>query len=172
MAVSLLSGIDRWLLGRSVIEVDSPLSPPDAVAALNGLNRGASNSYAEMIQVEVIGADIVARYQRGRSEMALNDVMNALRCTFRGRIEIHADGCRLRGRFALPWLHVAMALIGLTLLISFLPAMFMQNGGGLLMKIAGAMVFCCLVAVPVARADIPYIERNLRYALTGSNDGG
>jgi hypothetical protein len=167
----LLSSVDRWLLGRSTIEVASPLSPPDALAALNGLNRVISSSYAETIHVELIGADVIARYQRAQSDMALNEVMNALRCTFRGRIDVDAEGCRLRGRFALPWLHVAMALIGLAILFSFIPAI-VQSGEGLLMKLIAPIVFYCLVSVPVARADIPYIERNLRFALTGSNDGG
>ena len=167
----VLSSLDRWLLGRSTIEVASPLSPSDALSALNGLNRGAPSSYAEAIHVELIGAEVIARYQRAQSDMALNEVMNALRCAFRGRIDVEAEGCRLHGRFALPWLHVAIALVGLAILISFIPAV-MQTGNGLLMKFMAPIVFYCLVSVPVARADIPYIERNLRFALTGSNDGG
>ena len=170
--MTLLSGVDRWLLGRSTIEVASPLSPPNAVAALNGLNRGSSNSFVESLQVEVIGAEVVARYRRARSEMALNAVMNSLRCTFHGRIDVEADGSRLRGRFALPWLHVAMSLIGLAILASLLPMTFMQRYDEEFWRLVVPVVIYCLVAVPVARADIPFIERNLRYALTGSNDGG
>jgi hypothetical protein len=170
--MSLLSGIDQWLLGRSSIEIACPLSLPDAVAALDGLNRSSSSSYVESLQVELIGAEVLARYRREKSEIALNAIMNALRCTFRGTIGVEADGCRLRGRFALPWLHVAMALIGLAILIPFIPTVFVQQHNELLLKVVSVIVLYCVIAVPVARADIPYIERNLRYVLTGSNDGG
>jgi hypothetical protein len=170
--VTLLSGVDRWLLGRSAIEVASPLSPPDALAALNGLNRSSSNSFAESLQVEVIGAEVEARYRRARSDLDLNTVMNSLRCTFHGHIDAEVDGCRLRGRFALPWLHVAMAFVGLALFVSLLPTTFMQKYDELFWKVAIPVVVYCVVTVPVARADIPFIERNLRYALTGLNDGG
>jgi hypothetical protein len=72
----------------------------------------------------------------------------------------------------LPWLHVAMLLIALAILISIFPTPFVETNGHLFFALFWPALFYSVTTVPMARADIPYIERNIRYALTGSNDGG
>jgi hypothetical protein len=167
----MLAAIDAWMLQSPGIKVESPLSTNDALASLVGLTRGrATNPYAETLFVEVIGAEVLVRYRRLRSETAFNALMNALRCVFRGRIEPSADGCCLRGRFALPWLNVSMIFVGVAVLVSSFPSSIVPRGE--VYRLLVSAVFYGLVAVPIARADVPFIERNIRYALTGSNDGG
>jgi hypothetical protein len=151
------------------MDVASLLSPAEAVVALAGLSREhAPDALTDMLRVEVIRSDVHVRYVRHESELLLN----ALRCKYRGRIEPLAGGCRLHGRFTLPWLHVAMLLIALAILISIFPTPFVETNGHLFFALFWPALFYSVTTVPMARADIPYIERNIRYALTGSNDGG
>lgn len=95
------------------MDVASSLSPAEAVGALTALSREyAPDARTDMLLIEVAGQTVFVRYLRDSSEPE-NIALNALRCTYRGRIEPHADGCILRGRFALPWLHIAMLLMRL-----------------------------------------------------------
>jgi hypothetical protein len=154
------------------MDVASPLSPAEAIEALAGLSREyAPDALTDMLRVEVTGSNIHVRYLRDSSE-SKNLILNALRCTYRGRIEPLAEGCRLHGRFTLPWLHVAMLLIAFAILVLIFPTPFVETNGHLFFALFWPALFYSVTTVPMARADIPYIERNLRYALTGSNDGG
>ena len=76
----------------------------------------------------------------------------------------------MKGRFALPWLNVSMIFTGIAVLVSIFPSSFIPAQEIYRLIVCGVMY--SVAAVPIARSDIPYLERNIRYALTGSNDGG
>jgi hypothetical protein len=48
----MLSMLDQWLLGRAPFNVESPLSPSEAIASLTDLTRGrVYDPYSESLHV-------------------------------------------------------------------------------------------------------------------------
>lgn len=171
--MEFLAPLDAFALGRGAIEIQSPLAVLDAKAALAAQDGFLSAAPGCAYLAISIREDVVqARYAVADADGAATDQRLTLRGQFVGRLAPSNSGCMLRGRFVLPYFQLVALVAAISVLFNFLPP-FSSLPHPLEMIVGklwlGAIIYVGM-GIPTARTDVPFIERNLRYALTGSND--